>query len=300
MATLKITNIKCEKPSSGVDSGLVGTLSGIAGGAVGVVGAAATVGTAGAAGPVAFAAAGAVISQTPALVNAISGWRGDPDNLFLSTSSSSSNAQAHKIWPSESHKDMNAGNEIQPNVSLDFSGQVKITFWEKDNFGGWFDSADDDLGNFYVSESDVGKGLQWRFVSNPDEGDLYTVVYEVTSGSTQKYTLNPGEFLTPGQFLKSANGQFQVTYQPDGNLVLYRTRDNKPLWASNTNGNPAWRFYMQGDGNLVVYKSSGQPVWTSKTDGKGNCQLIMQDDGNLVIYTSGHNPVWSTGTYGQY
>jgi hypothetical protein len=57
---------------------------------------------------------------------------------------------------------------------------------------------------------------------------------------------------------------------------------------------------MQGDGNLVVYKSQGQPVWASKTDGKGNCKLIMQDDGNLVIYTSGHTPVWSTGTNGKY
>jgi hypothetical protein len=195
---------------------------------------------------------------------------------------------------------MNANDEIQLDVSLNFSGQVKITFWEKDNFGGFFDSADDDLGSFYVSESDVGKGPQWHFVTNPDEGDLYVVVYEVTSQATQKASLNPGEFLTPGQFLKSPNGQFQVIYQTDGNFVVYRTRDKHPLWASNTNGQPAWRCYMQGDGNLVAYKSQGQPVWASNTDGKGNCQLIMQDDGNLVIYTSGHSPVWSTGTNGKY
>jgi hypothetical protein len=132
------------------------------------------------------------------------------------------------------------------------------------------------------------------------EGEVYNWSENKENQETEKDSLNPGEFLTPGQFLESSNGQFQVIYQTDGNFVVYRTRDKQPLWSSNTNGKPAWRCYMQGDGNLAVYQSQGQSVWASNTDGKGNCKLIIQDDGNLVIYTSGHIPVWSTGTNGKY
>jgi len=62
--------------------------------------------------------------------------------------------------------------------------------------------------------------------------------------------MQPGEILNPDQSISSANGQFDFLYQSDGNLVLYRMRDGRPLWASNT-GQPAEVCMMQNDGTLV-------------------------------------------------
>jgi hypothetical protein len=81
--------------------------------------------------------------------------------------------------------------------------------------------------------------------------------------------------------------------QGDGNLVLYRNSDGKPLWATGTTGGS--RAIMQGDGNLVVYTSSGVPVWASNTVGNDGAIVQLQNDGNLVIY-KGPNPIWASGT----
>jgi len=52
---------------------------------------------------------------------------------------------------------------------------------------------------------------------------------------------------------------------------------------------------MQGDGNLVVYASTG-PVWSSGTDRHPGAFLVVQDDGNTVIYSAGGSPLWATNT----
>ena len=52
-------------------------------------------------------------------------------------------------------------------------------------------------------------------------------------------------------------------------------------------------FIMQGDGNLVLYRSSGEARWASATDGHTVSQAIMQSDGNFVIYGSGGEPIWA-------
>ena len=56
---------------------------------------------------------------------------------------------------------------------------------------------------------------------------------------------------------------------------------------------------MQGDGNVVIY-TYNKPVWASDTNGQcSNCLLVFQADGNLVLYNqSNMNPIWSTGTDG--
>jgi hypothetical protein len=77
--------------------------------------------------------------------------------------------------------------------------------------------------------------------------------------------LLPDEFLDPNQSITSLNGRFTFIYQSDGNLVLYRNRDGKALWASNTFGQSAGRCFMQADGNLVIYDPSGAPVWATNT-----------------------------------
>ena len=106
-----------------------------------------------------------------------------------------------------------------------------------------------------------------------------------------------------GSKLTSPSGRFHLDMQYDGNLVLYRTDDNKPIWHSDTwardqygNGGGLYAI-LQKDGNFVVYAPGQRPTWASKTVGRGDNYVRVQDDGNLVIYTKGTNAVqWASGT----
>lgn len=106
--------------------------------------------------------------------------------------------------------------------------------------------------------------------------------------------LNPNQSLYVNQFLISPNRKYKLIMQTDGNLVLYRVRDNYPLWHTQTHGQPVSRAIMQGDGNFVLYLTNGRPVWATGTQGHPGSYLVLQDDGNLVIYKP--VPIWWTGT----
>jgi hypothetical protein len=103
--------------------------------------------------------------------------------------------------------------------------------------------------------------------------------------------------LTANQSLASCNGDYTLTMQGDGNLVLYQS--GTPLWASNTAGSAADEAIMQGDGNFVLYTSAGSPLWASGTAGNAGAYLNVQNDGNVVIYSTSGSALWSTGTAGK-
>ncbi len=94
--------------------------------------------------------------------------------------------------------------------------------------------------------------------------------------------------LLPGEFLLSPNHGFKLTYQTDGNLVVYRS-DNTPLWASQTAGTSGGQAVMQSDGNFVIYDASMNPQYASGTHGNNNAVLRLQDDGSLVIQSADGN-----------
>jgi pimeloyl-ACP methyl ester carboxylesterase len=110
-------------------------------------------------------------------------------------------------------------------------------------------------------------------------------------------SLSGQQALHAGQSIRSRDGRFQLLYQWDGNLVLYR-QDGVPLWHSDTHGWSAGQLVMQSDGNLVIYDAAGVPVWASGTAGFASAWLVVQNDGNMVIYTPSGGPVWSSGTGG--
>ncbi|MEO5820478.1 MAG: hypothetical protein ABIT71_08215 [Vicinamibacteraceae bacterium] len=114
-------------------------------------------------------------------------------------------------------------------------------------------------------------------------------------GSPSQDTLTAGARLYPGQAVRSTDQRFALTYQSDGNLVLYGP--NGPRWSTQTFGAPGYAE-MQVDGNFVVYASSGTPLWASQTAGQVNARLVVHNDGNVVIYTSGGLSSWSTNTGG--
>lgn len=109
-------------------------------------------------------------------------------------------------------------------------------------------------------------------------------------GPTPSDVLASGESLLPGESRRSSNDEFELVYQNDGNLVLYRLSDGYALWASMT-FQPG-QVAMQGDGNLVVYNASGTALWSSGTAGHPGAWLAVQGDSNLVVYDYYGYPLW--------
>ena len=70
--------------------------------------------------------------------------------------------------------------------------------------------------------------------------------------------------LYPGQNIATADRNYWLALQTDGNLVLY-SADYRPIWASNTDGRDVQRLIVQPDGNLVLYRANGTPVWATNT-----------------------------------
>lgn len=120
----------------------------------------------------------------------------------------------------------------------------------------------------------------------------------VNPSQSDRILVNQG--ITAGASLKSANGNFVLTLQLDGNLVLYGPSPCfQALWASNTVGHfNVWDLVMQSEGNLVVYDAHSKPYFATNTVGKGGSFMVVQDDGNVVMYNSqGTQAIWSTGTW---
>ena len=107
--------------------------------------------------------------------------------------------------------------------------------------------------------------------------------------------LNSGESLQINESLGSSNGQYSLTLQADGNLVLYES-GGQPVWASGTDGQDVSTANLQTDGNFVLSSSAGAAVWASGTNGNDGASLVLQDDRNLVIYGSDGSPLWATNS----
>ncbi len=108
-------------------------------------------------------------------------------------------------------------------------------------------------------------------------------------GATITDTLNNGETLAQDSSLQSKNGQYTLTMQSDGNLVLY---DNKHVaaWSTGTygKGKGPYRLVMQKENNLVLYDSTNTPQWyTTTATTPGSAKLVLQDDRNVCVYNNG-------------
>lgn len=108
------------------------------------------------------------------------------------------------------------------------------------------------------------------------------------------------EYLEQNQVISSKNGNYRMIFQQDGNLCVYKFSQGgsdcwKFLWCSNTSGKNAKRLRMQPDGNLVIYDSKQNFIWGTMTNGHPRAVLKMQDDGNLVMYDN-NNPIWASNT----
>ena len=123
-------------------------------------------------------------------------------------------------------------------------------------------------------------------------GSLYAFYVPGAAPGSTSSALNPGQLLSPGQYIASINGLYALVMQTDGNLVEYNS-SGRPLWASNTRGNMS-AVVLQSDGNLVMYNTSGRAVWANNRSGL-RAALVLQHDSNVVEY-AGPRAVWASGS----
>jgi murein DD-endopeptidase MepM/ murein hydrolase activator NlpD len=104
-----------------------------------------------------------------------------------------------------------------------------------------------------------------------------------------------GTVLVGGSVVTSPNGQFRLTAQGDGNLVMYGI-GNRVLWASNTSTATGATFVPQADGNLVIYRA-GKAVWSTGSSGRGAVSLAVTDDGNFAMRQASGANAWNAGSF---
>jgi Peptidase family M23 len=106
--------------------------------------------------------------------------------------------------------------------------------------------------------------------------------------------LGEGQVLRVNQSLTSCNGDYTLSMQLDGNLVL-QDKGGVMLWSSQTAGNTGQAVVMQADGNLVMsdgYQGVGAAVWATSTAGHPGATLSVDDGGNVKIF-DGEVEIWT-------
>jgi hypothetical protein len=155
------------------------------------------------------------------------------------------------------------------------------------------------MGSFYAQPTNVPANLptlpqapggtwgQWIFPFDPST-QSYELTYAQWSAGNWQLTSNQSSYFPT----------YWLTYQSDGNFVMYDYYDN-PLWdighsSANYCVGAACTFTFQGDGNLVAYQN-GVAYWESETNGKGaglRFTSTPEFDYHAVIWNSAQTPIW--------
>lgn len=152
-----------------------------------------------------------------------------------------------------------------------------------------------------VWESDTsGSGADKLMLHNTGELALYfgsekvwsteDVVDENDATNNKLYI---DQKLDRNDYLESANRNYRLTLDKNGDLVLSNLLEDEELWSSDTGGNDSEYLVFEDDGNLVLYTKSEEVVWQSNTKDTGADKLMLHNNGNLVLYND-DSAVWST------
>lgn len=125
---------------------------------------------------------------------------------------------------------------------------------------------------------------------------LISVISSIYASSN---TLKSNQCMAKFEKLESSNGCFRLELQGDGNLVLYRTKTGSAHWSTRTNGMCVNKACMESDGNFVVLDCKDKHRWASQTYGHSGAYMMLQDDGNLIIFGEDNVPIWSSRTVGK-
>ena len=101
--------------------------------------------------------------------------------------------------------------------------------------------------------------------------------------------------LVPTQKLTSANGQYTLTLEQSGDLVI-RNTGGTLIWNSCTGQGRSLYAQVDSGGQLRIYDTAQTAIWTAGTSGNAGAKLTMENSGIAVLRTSGGTTLWSSTT----
>ncbi|WP_291832521.1 hypothetical protein [Brevundimonas sp.] len=116
-------------------------------------------------------------------------------------------------------------------------------------------------------------------VSPPPAGDTFAFPYT----------------LVPTQKLTSANGQYTMTFEPSGDLVI-RNTSGAPVWNSCTGQGRSWFVRVSSDGQLTIFDTTGTAFWTAGASGNPGAVLTLQNSGVAILKSAGGTTLWTSST----
>ncbi|WP_439471579.1 hypothetical protein [Brevundimonas sp.] len=100
--------------------------------------------------------------------------------------------------------------------------------------------------------------------------------------------------LVPTQKLTSANGQFTMTLETSGDLVI-RNNAGTMIWNSCTGQGGSSMVRVGSTGQLTIYGLQLAPIWTAGPTGNSGAVLSLQNSGVAVLKTTGGSTLWTSG-----
>ncbi len=204
---------------------------------------------------------------------------------FVDTSSNINDRVRYPVYPIVVNKESNnimSYKQIQHNVANDVN---------------WLNTDTSCVvGAQTPSVNNLTKGIdRWGYEDGPQgiqvRGDVWANTLSVDYGLQNVQFTAPFR-LDSGESVLSADKQYRLIMQADGNLVLY-TISGAHIWSTATHHSGATHVIFQTDGNLVVYTPT-IPVWASHTWGNSGASMIFHNEGYLAIVASSGTKKWST------
>lgn len=102
---------------------------------------------------------------------------------------------------------------------------------------------------------------------------------------------------------ESASGEYQLQFQPDGNLVLYDMFPyQRALWASGPMSSNASHIWFSSYGVTAAWDLNNNNIWTGDANTcstyTASYYWVLQNDGNFVCYNTACSSSKSTRTHG--
>ncbi|MFF8279993.1 FG-GAP-like repeat-containing protein [Streptomyces lateritius] len=134
----------------------------------------------------------------------------------------------------------------------------------------------------------------WRGKGTPTSLTGFDAPY-VIDGVTGGIRLAPRTVIASGH---SITGQSStLTMRLDGNLVI-KSKADKVLWSTKTDGNDGATARVERNGNISVVSKDGMQVLrsTAAISTTADGYAVLHDRGNLVVYDAKGQSLWSSGT----
>ncbi len=168
-----------------------------------------------------------------------------------------------------------------PVLTAGSSGTVYLTL------AGWATNGSTDVGCVATysitapsgSTASLGTGDWPEFMQNPQLTGFFSTSF------SEADVFGPDTTLNAPSTVYSGNGTYRAVMQSDGNFVEYK--GTTVCWATGTSNHSGAYIFMQHDGNLVLYSSTGSVLWSTSTGGdkvSSAATAVMQNDAYFAVY----------------